>query len=129
MRLLLDTQVFLWFVSGDERLSSRAHSLIEDYEHEVYLSAASIWETAIKLRLGKLHLAQPLEQLLPEQLSVNMIQVLPVRQAHALRVAALPLGNHRDPFDRLLVAQALEEGLSIVSVDRELDQYGITRYW
>ena len=128
MRVLLDTHSFIWFIAGDPKLSDPARQAIQNEENDVLLSAASIWEMAIKTSLGKLALAQPFDQLIPAQLELNAIEVLPVEAAHAIRVATLPY-HHRDPFDRLLAAQSLEEDLPIVSVDIVLDSYGVKRIW
>lgn len=105
MKLLLDTHAFLWFIGGDERLSPAARALIEDGTNDVFLSVASLWEMAIKISLGRLQLAQPFEIFIPNQLSLNHIELLGVTISHVARVAVLPF-YHRDPFDRLLVAQA-----------------------
>lgn len=128
MKLLLDTHAFLWWVLDDPHLSRRARVTIGDPRSDVFFSAASAWELAIKAALGRLQMPRPLGQLLPEQLVLNGFGVLPVTLAHALAVAALPR-HHGDPFDRLLVAQAQIEGLSIVSGDRQLSRYGVERIW
>lgn len=128
MKLLLDTHSFLWFVGGDERLSSTARTLIEDVNNDVFLSVASLWEMAIKISLGRLQLAQPFEVFIPQQISLNHIGVLGITISHTAQVSVLPF-HHRDPFDRLLIAQALVEKMSIVSRDPEFDAYGITRLW
>jgi PIN domain nuclease of toxin-antitoxin system len=128
MRLLLDTHTFLWFIAGSAELSAIARALIEDPTNESFLSIASAWEMAIKASLGRLTLAQPLEQLLPAQLAANGISILPIGLSHTFRVSSLPL-HHRDPFDRMLVAQSLVEQMPLVSVDAALDAYGIRRLW
>lgn len=127
-RALLDTHSFLWFISGDERLSHSAREVIEDRENAVLVSMASLWEIAIKHGLGKLSLERPFVQLIPEQLERQRIGVLGIELAHVAELTRLPL-HHRDPFDRLLVAQARAEGLPIVSVDGALDAYGVERIW
>lgn len=126
MKLLLDTHAFLWFIGGDERLSPRARELLEDMNNDAYLSIASVWEMAIKISLGRLQLLQPFETFIPYQLSLNRIGLLAITLSHAARVATLPF-YHRDPFDRLLVAQAQVEQMSIVSSDPAFDAYGIPR--
>ncbi len=128
MRLLLDTHAFLWWLTDDERLSRRARRVIGDGANEVFVSAASAWEIAIKTRLGRVRLPEDVERYIPDQLEQNAFQVLPVRLGHALRVAALP-DVHRDPFDRLLVAQALVESLAIVSGDRNVASYAARVVW
>ena len=128
MKLLIDTHSFLWFIDGSSQLSATARKLIENAANERYLSVASVWEMAIKISLGKLSLGQPIEVQIPHQLSHNGIALLDIGVSHAAVVAALPL-HHRDPFDRMLVAQARVEQLSVVSVDSALDAYGVTRLW
>jgi PIN domain nuclease of toxin-antitoxin system len=128
MTLLLDTQAFLWFIAGSSSLSARARSLIEDIDHRRLLSIASVWEMAIKVSLGKLNLAQPFDVLIPQQLAMNDIELLPIGFEHAARLISLPF-YHRDPFDRLLVAQCMVERLPLVSVDQAFDAYGIERLW
>ena len=103
MRALLDTHAFLWWVTDDAHLSSRARAIIADGDNELFLSAASGWEMAIKTRLGKLHLPDNPASFVFEQLRINAIEPLAVQMTHALRVYSLP-GHHRDPFDRILVA-------------------------
>ena len=128
MRLLLDTHAFLWFVAGDFTLSAHARSLIEDEGNDKLVSIVSLWEIAVKTSLGKLPLAKPFEQFIPEQLTRNGFQVLALTVAHTAKVAALPL-HHRDPFDRMLVAQSLVENLPLLSSDETLNAYGIQRLW
>jgi PIN domain nuclease of toxin-antitoxin system len=128
VKLLLDTHAFLWFLRDDPRLSNSARELIEDGSKELFLSVASAWELASKVSLGKLALEQPLETFLPEQMQVNEVQLLPVTLPHVLRVTGLPW-RHRDPFDRLLVAQCLVEQMPIVSANGALSPYGVQRLW
>jgi len=128
MNLLLDTHTFLWFIAGSDNLSQKARALIEDESNRVYLSAASLWEIAIKVSLGKLNLSEPFETFIPEQLDMNSVELLGISVSHASRVASLPF-HHRDPFDRLLAAQALTEDIPILSADEVLDAYGVTRLW
>jgi PIN domain nuclease of toxin-antitoxin system len=106
MRFLLDTHAFLWFVMGDARLGAAARDTIEDTMHEKWISVASIWEIAIKHSLGKLTLAEPFEVLIPREIQSNGFRLLPIDLAHLTRVNVLPF-HHRDPFDRLLIAQSL----------------------
>jgi PIN domain nuclease of toxin-antitoxin system len=124
--VLLDTQAFLWWIADHPKLSRRARSAIAD-EH-CFLSIASCWEMAIKISLGKLDVPQPLARFLQEQLEINGFAVLPVCLEHVAAVADLPF-HHRDPFDRLLAAQALDEELPVVSSDRVFRAYGVKRVW
>lgn len=128
MRLLLDTHAFLWFVAGDTTISSGARALIEDEANDKFVSIASLWEIAVKTSIGKLPLAKPFEQFIPEQLTRNGFQILGLTVEHAATVATLPL-YHRDPFDRMLVAQSLAENLPLLSSDETLDAYRIQRLW
>lgn len=122
--LIFDTHAALWFLKGDRRLSRVARAMIEDDGVQRRLSAASVWEVAVKRRLGKLEARGDFHEYLYRQ----GLRGLPVTDTHAARVADLPL-HHRDPFDRLLVAQALVEGMSIVSVDPRLEVYGVPVIW
>jgi PIN domain nuclease of toxin-antitoxin system len=128
MRLLLDTHALLWFCEGNSDLSPAARSAIENRANERYVSHASAWETAIKLALGKLTLLVPYEDLFPGVLVPNGLVLLPADLSHYRTLLQLPL-HHRDPFDRLLVAQAKTEGLTLVSGDANLVQYGIPLLW
>ena len=128
MKLLLDTHTFLWFIAGDVRLSNKARTLIEDMDNVRLLSTASLWEIAIKTSIGKLDLGLPFGTLIPQQLDGNLIDLLDITVDHAALVATLPF-HHKDPFDRMVIAQALAEELPIVSVDPILDTYNITRLW
>lgn len=128
MKLLLDTHAFLWFIMGSPNLSSDARALIEDEGNEKFLSIASSWEMAIKVSIGKLALSAPFDVLIPEQLSLNGIGVLNITVEHTAVVATLAF-HHRDPFDRLLIAQAMVEKMPIVGIDAAFDAYPITRLW
>ena len=128
MTLLLDTHTFLWFITNDPRLSTRAQTLIQAPTNQRLFSIVSVWEMAIKISLGKLTVAQPLDQFLRQQLSLNHVALLEIKLGHALAVAALPF-HHRDPFDRLLVAQCQAENLPIVSQDSAFDAYSLQRLW
>ena len=128
MKFLADTHAFLWFVTDSPRLSLKAKALLESPDSERWLSIASLWEIAIKTSIGKLSLTRPFEQFIPEQLTRNGFQVLGLTVEHTARVATLPL-HHRDPFDRMLVAQCLVENLPLLSSDEPLDAYGIQRLW
>lgn len=124
MRFLVDTHCWLWLQASPERLSSEMLSLLEDPANELILSAASSWEIAIKYALGKLPLPEPPSRYVPSRMATSGSRGLPVEHAHALRVAELP-AHHRDPFDRLLIAQAQIEKLVLVTVDREFEKYDV----
>ena len=125
MRVLLDTQCWLWMLSAPERLSSRARAMVSGSRHELMLSAVSAWEIAIKHALGKLDLpADPVEYV-TSRMTASAVLPLAITHAHALQVGRLPM-HHRDPFDRLLVAQAQLENLSVLTTDRQLAAYGIS---
>jgi PIN domain nuclease of toxin-antitoxin system len=125
--VLLDTHAFLWWVSDDSRLSTRARTAITNAA-VVLVSVASCWEIAIKVSIGKLTLSQPLDRFLAEHLGVNQFTLLPIELDHAASVVTLPF-HHRDPFDRLLAAQALYEELPIVSSDPVFRKYKLKRVW
>ncbi len=128
MRLLLDTHTFLWWITDSDQLSSQARDLIRDGNNTLYLSAASGWEIAIKARLGRLELPDEPGRVVPEQMRRNAVQSLPIQMAHALHVHALP-PHHRDPFDRMLVAQSQLEGLPILTADPHLAAYEVEVLW
>jgi PIN domain nuclease of toxin-antitoxin system len=126
--LLLDTHTFLWFITNDPLLSSAARGLIADPDNEILVSPASYWETAIKVSIGKYPLSVPYETFISQGIHGNGFKILPIEPAHTAVLTTMPF-HHRDPFDRLLVAQAQVEKLSVVSSDLFLDRYGITRLW
>ena len=128
MKFLTDTNAFLWFITDSPRLPAKAKTLLEARDNERLLSVASVWEIAIKASLGKLTFRKSLEEFIPEQIAINGFTMLDIAVAHALRVAQLPF-HHRDPFDRMLVALCLAEGLPLVSSDDALDAYGVHRLW
>jgi len=128
MRALLDTHTFLWWITDDPQLPLRVRKVIGDGENRLFLSAASGWEIAIKAKLGKLQLPDNLGSFISEQLAVNAIKGLPVRMSHALHTYRLP-DYHRDPFDRLLVAQAQLENLPILTSDPQIAQYPVDVIW
>ena len=125
MRILLDTHIFLWADNDPEHLSPTAKASIEDTANSLVLSAASIWEIQIKAQLGKLALRLPLAELIDDQQQTNGIEILPKTLAHVLTLDALPQ-HHRDPFDRLLAAQAKTEGLTLLSADPVFKQYPVS---
>lgn len=139
MTVLVDSNALLFALLAPDRLSEKAKKLMEDRGNHLVWSAASTWEIVIKVRLGKLQLDGGVTEVLPEQLNRLGMQVLPVEQSHALRVAGLPdvvwtdtagiPRRHADPFDRLLVAQAQVENLPILSADEQFDRYEVTRMW
>jgi len=128
VNLLLDTHAFLWWVAASGELSRKARSAIGSARNECFVSVASGWEIVIKVSLGKLRIDGALDRFLPEQLAANGFRALAIDLKHAARVATLPF-HHRDPFDRLLVAQALEEDLAIVTADPVIAKYGVNRVW
>jgi PIN domain nuclease of toxin-antitoxin system len=128
MRFLLDTQAFLWFVLNDRALSQVACDLIADPLNDILLSPASYWEIAIKVSLGKYKIPGSFETWIEHQIQMNELEILPIKVAHAAAIVTLPF-HHKDPFDRLLVAQALTEQVPIISVDTVLDNYSVTRCW
>jgi PIN domain nuclease of toxin-antitoxin system len=128
MRFLLDTHTLLWCFNDSRSLSARARKLIEDGSNEILVSAASGWEIATKVRLGKLPTGEELVDQLDRYLAQLGCDPLPISLDHAVRAGRLP-GEHRDPFDRMLIAQAQMENLSIISNDRIFDEYHIPRVW
>jgi PIN domain nuclease of toxin-antitoxin system len=128
MRLLADTHTFLWAISGDRRLSKRALEALASLDSEVFVSAASAWEISTKYRLGKLPEAESLSGNLKRIVEQVGFHELPVSIEHAERAGSMA-GEHRDPFDRMLIAQAHTENLQIVSNERLFDSYGILRIW
>jgi PIN domain nuclease of toxin-antitoxin system len=127
MKLLLDTHTFLWFIEDSPKLSTEAKGLLES-EADLLLSVASVWEMAIKISIGKLSLPSPFDEFVSEQLSKNTIELFPIGLAHLGLVSTLPF-HHRDPFDRLLIAQAITEQYPIVSIDDKFDAYPVKRLW
>jgi PIN domain nuclease of toxin-antitoxin system len=128
VKLLLDTHSFIWFIEGNALLSATAQPLIEEPTNDVFLSVASLWEMAIKISIGKLQLREPFDQLVPQQIQLNSITLLNIAISHTIAVTQLPY-HHRDPFDRLLIAQSITESLPLVSIDGVFDQYGVDRVW
>lgn len=128
MRALLDTHAFLWWVTDDARLSERARETIGDGANEIFVSAATGWEMAIKARLGRLRVPGDFARFITDQIELNGFRVLAIELAHALRVHGLA-DHHRDPFDRILVAQSLVEGMPILSRDEQIAAYGVELVW
>ena len=125
MKLLLDTHVFLWFISGDNRLPDAMRDSIRDLNNEVFLSVVSLWEVIVKHQLGRLPLPQPPEVYLPAQREQHRISSLSLDEASVSQVANLP-PIHRDPFDRILICQAMQYGLTIVTVDDVVGKYPVS---
>jgi len=127
MRLLLDTHAFLWVDGEPEKLSRRAQELYEDPENTLFISVASIWEMQIKNQLGKLKLNLPLADLIRQQ-QENGIEILSVAASHVFALDSLP-NHHKDPFDRLIIAQAISEGMTLVTADPQIRQYSAPVEW
>ena len=128
MRVLVDTHVFLWWVEGDRALPSKARATLADPENECLISLVSAWELAIKAGLGKIKLALPVKRYIVENVAANGFRMLDIEIAHVGRVETLAR-HHGDPFDRLLIAQALEEDLPVVTADPIFRKYGVKRIW
>ena len=130
MKLLLDTHAFLWLIN-DDYAHLRGKASVELFlaaDTQAFLSLASVWEMAIKIRLGKFELQQPLVDFIPEQLQRNQIELLPIGFEHIVQTMQLPF-HHRDPFDRLLIAQAMIEEMTLISVDGAFSDYEVKRVW
>lgn len=127
MKLLLDTHAFLRLI-GNQKLSQRASDAFLDPGNQLFLSAASYWEICIKLSIGKLVLAEDWEQSVEREMQINDIRWLPIEKSHCQAIIELPW-IHRDPFDRLLIAQARQEGMAIVTADETFPQYGVAAIW
>lgn len=128
MPLLLDTHAFIWFTLGDERLPMGVRTAIESEPEPPFVSVASCWEIAIKFAKGRLALDDSLEVFLRRDIDDNELRLLPIERPHLVRLTQL-FSSHGDPFDRLIAAQALSEGLTIVSRDFALDGFGVSRLW
>lgn len=128
MRLLLDTHAFLWFVLGDGRLSVKAKTAIEDPTNEKFLSPASYWEIAIKISLGKYTMSSPYVEFMAKGIGGNGFSIFPIEPKHTAVLSTLPF-HHRDPFDRLIIAQAMVEDTTVISNDTVFDMSPITRLW
>jgi len=128
MRVLLDTHAFVWLTSGDRRLSALARRIVEDRNNDTYVSIVSCWEIAIKVSLGRLEVAAPLAELFTDEIEGNGMTLVTVERSHLLELTKLPLA-HKDPFDRLLAAQARIANLALISNDQAMDAYGISRIW
>ncbi|MFP3943258.1 MAG: type II toxin-antitoxin system VapC family toxin [Alphaproteobacteria bacterium] len=120
MRVLLDTHVMIWWLEGHSRLPVHVRDIVNDRNNEIHFSIASVWEIAIKTSLGKLHTPGDL----PEQMAANEIRPLPISMDHARQTTTLPF-HHRDPFDRMLIAQARTEGLTLITADARISDYDV----
>lgn len=128
MQLLLDTHAFLWFIAGDDQLSSTSRQLIEDTENDIYISVASLWEIAIKVSISKLSLNASYDELIPAQIISNSFDLLPIKFPALTLVSQLPF-HHRDPFDRLIIAQAISNDFPIISKDHAFSDYPVELIW
>ena len=124
MRNLLDSHIFLWWISDDARLPARVRRVVSSAHNDCWVSHVTVWEMAIKAALGKLKLHRPVEQFVTEECEVNGFRLLPIAFRHVCAVERLPW-HHRDPFDRLLVCQALAEVMALATRDPQLERYGV----
>ncbi len=125
MKLLLDTHIFLWFISGDQKLAHGARDIIRDPVNEIYMSVVSIWESIVKYQLGKLQFPTPPDVYLPKQRERHSIRSLSIDEACVSRLTGLPM-LHRDPFDRILICQALQHNMTLVTVDKIVKKYSVS---
>jgi len=128
VKVLLDTHTFLWAIRADERLSSRAREIFIAGRNELLLSVASIWEILLKVQVGKIRFEEPAVGYLKRQIFKNNIRMLPILMDHVAHLESLPL-HHRDPFDRILVAQSMEENLSLLTADPLMKSYSVSVIW
>ena len=124
-KFLIDTHTFIWLIEDDSKLPDSSKQLIDDLDNDVFISIASLWEMAIKVSIGKLKLAGVLSQAIDELYARN-IKILPIDSLHILRVQNLPF-HHKDPFDRIIIAQSLVENFTLISVDDVFDRYAVKR--
>ena len=128
MRTLLDTSAFLWFIGGSKKLSNKARKFIESFENELVMSVASLWEIAIKISIGKLELYECFDRLIPEKIEENGIDILQINLNHLSEMMKLPF-HHRDPFDRLIIAQGISEKIPVITCDYAFKAYPIEIIW
>jgi PIN domain nuclease of toxin-antitoxin system len=128
MRLLIDTHAFLWFLLDDAQLSAAARNLIIDPYNDIEISPATYWEIAIKISINKYSLPEPFGQFMEREITANQFRILHIEPRHVMPLTTLPF-HHRDPFDRLLIVQAIVEQIPIISGDSALDDYAVTRLW
>jgi len=126
--LLLDTHAFLWFILNDPQLSATARELIADPHHDVDVSPATYWELAIKISIGKYSLPEPLQVFMEREIAANQFRILHIEPRHVNPLTSLPF-HHRDPFDRLIIAQAMVEQIPVISADTAFDSYLVQRLW
>lgn len=128
MRFLLDTHAFIWWDNQQDKLSSHVLGICNDFGNQLYLSMASIWEMQIKTQVAKLSLPLPLDQMVEDQISQNRVQLLPIIRQHVYALSSLP-DLHKDPFDRILIAQARFEELTLITIDPHIAQYPVNTVW
>ncbi len=128
MQILIDTHALLWLITDDKKLSKNSKNYFTDPKNELYFSMASFWEICIKTSIGKLSLSTNWEQTIKDELSFNSVQLLPISTKHCIQVSKLPF-YHRDPFDRLIIAQAVVEEFYVMSIDEHFEHYPISLIW
>jgi PIN domain nuclease of toxin-antitoxin system len=128
VNLLLDTHTFLWFVNGNKQISDKVKKLIESEDNQSFISIASLWEMSIKYNLGKLKFDEPFDTFIEREITNSEINILHINLEHLKITATLPL-YHRDPFDRLIIAQAIIENINLLSKDSAFDAYSVKRIW
>ncbi len=128
MNVLLDTHAFLWAITGDKKLSETARETFLNPANRLFFSAVSMWEICIKISLGKLSLKRGWLKKIQNELMINAVQWLPIEMSHCAELTKLPF-HHRDPFDRMLIAQTMVENMLLLSRDKRLSAYGIERLW
>jgi PIN domain nuclease of toxin-antitoxin system len=128
MKYLLDTHAFLWFVTDDRRISPKARKIIKDKSNEIYFSAVSAWEMSIKIRLGRLTIEGDLEPFIVKQLAENSFTALSITIFHSIYTSKLP-EIHKDPFDRMIIAQSITENMALLSKDKNIKKYKVPLVW
>jgi Uncharacterized protein conserved in bacteria len=128
MKLLLDTHILIWLIAGSEKLNKTARYAIEDENNSLYFSIASLWEITIKISLGKLELGISLEQIMTNFILPSGLKILPIHLSHLSVLKDLPF-YHRDPFDRMLISQAISESLTLISEDELFGEYAVKTLW
>ena len=128
MKILIDTHALLWLITGDKRLSEKSRAYFTNPENDLYFSMASFWEICIKISIGKLKLSKNWEKIIKEELAFNSVKFLAISSEYYVQVTKLPL-HHRDPFDRLIIAQAISEQCHVLSIDEHFEQYPIKLIW
>lgn len=128
MNYLVDTHALLWWIRGEEKLSVNARNALSQAVGSVFVSVASLWEMALKIKLGKLQMPDPFDTYILKQIQINRMEILPIHAPHVFETMNLP-PHHRDPFDRLLIAQARKEDLMLISQDQAFNSYDVKVYW